>query len=198
FLLFARPEQFIPSAVSLEEVCEAAVAETKASFGEIPISRDGEFPEILGSPVLLRRALANLLRNAVQATPPARPTEPEALLVRGGRNEAEATLTVGDRGVGIDTASREKIFLPFYSSKPSGAGFGLAIVARIAELHGGTVEVTARPGGGSFFTLRLSLGAPPQTPPAGEPKSVARPERNAVDLPDAAPQSGSGGWRETT
>ena len=179
FLLFARPDQFIPGVVSLEEVCEAAIAETKASFGEISISRTGEFPEVLGSAVLLRRALANLLRNAVEATSPSRRSEPEALLVHGSRTEGEATLAVGDRGVGIDAASREKIFLPFYSSKPSGAGFGLSIVARIAELHGGTVEVTARPGGGSFFTLRLSLGAPPQTPSAGEPRLAVRSGSNA-------------------
>ena len=57
-------------------------------------------------------------------------------------------------------AEREKIFLPFFSSKPGGSGFGLAIVARIAELHGGTVDVTGRAGGGAVFTLSLpSRGA---------------------------------------
>ena len=55
----------------------------------------------------------------------------------------------------MDAWQREKIFLPFYSTKPDGVGFGLAIVARIAELHGGTVEIADRPAGGSFFTLRL-------------------------------------------
>jgi signal transduction histidine kinase len=55
----------------------------------------------------------------------------------------------------VAPAERERIFLPFFSSKPGGSGFGLAIVARIAELHGGTVEVSDRPGGGSVFTLRV-------------------------------------------
>jgi signal transduction histidine kinase len=59
----------------------------------------------------------------------------------------------------VAPAEREKIFLPFFSSKPGGSGFGLAIVARIAELHGGTVDVTEREGGGAVFTLRLPAGA---------------------------------------
>jgi two-component system OmpR family sensor kinase len=116
--------------------------------------------------VLLRRALVNLLRNAAEATPPERRGEPGAISLTGTRADGESALTIGDRGDGVDPASREKIFLPFYSSKAGGAGFGLAIVARIAELHGGTVEVTARPGGGASFTLRLSSSgrSPAPTP----------------------------------
>jgi len=64
-------------------------------------------------------------------------------------------VSVGDRGAGVQPSQREKIFLPFYSTKPEGIGFGLAIVVRIAELHAGTVEVNPRPGGGSIFSLRL-------------------------------------------
>jgi signal transduction histidine kinase len=78
------------------------------------------------------------------------------------RNGTEVALSVVDRGPGVEPGAREKIFLPFYSSKPEGVGFGLAIVARIAQMHGGTVEVGARPGGGAVFTLRLSAEpAPP-------------------------------------
>jgi PAS domain S-box-containing protein len=193
FLLFARPDQFLPTTVSLEEVADAAVAETEAAFPGISFARRGEFPDVPGSAVLLRRALVNLLRNAVEATPPGRREQPKALLLEGGSAEGEARLTVGDRGEGIDAASREKIFLPFYSSKPGGAGFGLAIVARIAELHGGTVEVTARPGGGSFFTLRLSLGAAsPGSAPTAAPKSAGADSR-AADPPAAGARQAPGG-----
>jgi signal transduction histidine kinase len=103
----------------------------------------------------LKRALANLLRNAVEATGVERRGEIGSVVVSCTRGPREVLLAVEDRGAGVDAAAREKIFLPFYSSKLGGSGFGLAIVARIAELHGGTVEVTDREGGGAVFTLRL-------------------------------------------
>jgi PAS domain S-box-containing protein len=181
FLLFARPEEFVPEQVSLESVADAAVAETEMAFPDTSIGRTGVFPDVLGSPVLLRRALVNLLRNAAEATPKERRGEPDAIALTGAHTDSEATLTIGDRGEGVDPASREKIFLPFYSSKSGGAGFGLAIVARIAELHNGTVEVRSRPGGGAFFTLRLSsfgpAGAREPSPSAGAPPEPGAPHR---------------------
>jgi PAS domain S-box-containing protein len=158
FLLFARPEGFAPEPIDLSEVARAAAAEAERAFPGLAIERSGAFPEVSGSAVLLRRALVNLLRNAIEATPEGRRAEPDAIALAGGRGAKEATLSIGDRGPGVDAAARERIFLPFYSSKPGGSGFGLAIVARIAELHGGTVDVSDRPGGGAFFTLRLPVG----------------------------------------
>ena len=157
FLLFAKPESFAPEPVDLDSVVEAVCAETERAHPGLTVGRDGDFPPVGGSSVLLRRALANLLRNAAEATPAPRWSEPDAVVLAGARGEKEAALSIWDRGAGVDAAEREKIFLPFYSSKPSGSGFGLAIVARIAELHGGTVDVASRPGGGSVFTLRLPI-----------------------------------------
>jgi signal transduction histidine kinase len=156
FLLFARPDGFPLEPVSLSAVAEAAVAEVESAFPGSSVALSGDFPEVPGSPVLLRRAVANLLRNAAEATPPDRRAEPGALGMAGARKGAEVSIAVFDRGPGVDPGAREKIFLPFYSSKPEGVGFGLAIVARIAQMHGGMVEVGARPGGGAVFTLRLS------------------------------------------
>jgi signal transduction histidine kinase len=155
FLLFARPEGFVPESVDLAAVAQAAAEETERAYAGLFVQRRGEFPQIAGSPVLLRRALVNLLRNAAEATAPERRREAEAIVLDGRAAGGEVLLAVGDRGSGVDSSQREKIFLPFYSTKPEGVGFGLAIVARIAELHGGTVEINDRPGGGSFFTLRL-------------------------------------------
>jgi signal transduction histidine kinase len=155
FLLFARPEGFVPEPTDLAGVTEAASGELERAYPGVTVERSGEFPEVPGSAVLLRRAIVNLLRNAVEATPEARRAEPGAITLTGGLGAGEITLSIADRGAGVDAAAREKIFLPFYSSKPAGSGFGLSIVARIAELHGGTVDVTDRPGGGAVFTLRL-------------------------------------------
>lgn len=169
FLLFARPEGFSPEPVDLAAVADAAAAETEAAFPGIAVERRGSFPTVLGSEVLLRRALVNLLRNGVEATIDERRREPEAICLEGSRGEGEIFLAVGDRGEGVAAAQREEIFLPFYSTKPRGSGFGLAIVARIAELHGGTVEVGPREGGGALFTLRLPEAG------ASVPRSAARP-----------------------
>ena len=155
FLLFARPEGFSPEPTDLGEVARAAAAEAERAYPGLAVARPGDFGEAAGSAVLLRRALVNLLRNAVEATPEARRAEPDAIVLAGGHGTHEATLSVADRGPGVDAAAREQIFLPFYSSKPGGSGFGLAIVARIAALHGGTVDVSDRLGGGAVFTLRL-------------------------------------------
>lgn len=158
FLLFAKPEGFAPEAVDLAGVAEAASAETERAYPGVTVAQSGDFPEVSGSAVLLRRAIVNLLRNAVEATPQERRTAQNAVALWGVRGPREVTISVGDRGAGVAAAEREKIFLPFFSSKPGGSGFGLAIVARIAELHGGTVEVSDRPGGGSVFTLRVPAG----------------------------------------
>lgn len=161
FLLFARPEGFSPEKVALASVAESAVEETERAFAGARIERSGSFPEIPGSSVLLRRALVNLLRNAVEATPPERRLEAHAVSLESEPRGEEVLVRVGDRGPGVEPSEREKIFLPFYSTKPDGIGFGLAIVARIAELHGGTVDVSSRRGGGSLFTLRIPrAGAP--------------------------------------
>lgn len=155
FLLFARPEGFVPEPVDLGAVAAAASAETEAAFPGAAVERRGDFPRVAGSEVLLRRALVNLLRNAVEATPEDRRREPGAIRLEAGERGGEVFLAVADRGQGVETARREEIFLPFYSTKPRGSGFGLAIVARIAELHGGTVEVGPRSDGGAVFTVRL-------------------------------------------
>jgi signal transduction histidine kinase len=174
FLLFARPDGFAPEPVSLEAVVAAVVVEILPGFAGARIETRGELPEISGSPVLLRRAVVNLLRNAAEATPPDRRSESDALLVEGRNLAGEACVVVSDRGPGVDPAAREKIFLPFYSSKTDGVGFGLAIVARIAQMHGGTVDVDERPGGGAVFTLRL---------PNGRVSAAAKPEADRERFP---------------
>lgn len=170
FLLFARPDGFTPERVSLAPVVEAAVREVQSAFPGASIASAGDFPDVPGSPVLLRRAVANLLRNAAEATPPELRAGAGALAIAGASRGGEVSVAVSDRGPGVDPGAREKIFLPFYSSKPDGVGFGLAIVARIAQMHGGTVAIDQRPGGGAVFTLRLpaaraSAGSPPPDGP---------------------------------
>lgn len=112
------------------------------------------------------RILTNLLGNALRYTPSSSPIE-----VSVHREGAVLVFAVTDHGPGIPAAERERIFEPFYRppggpADGGGSGLGLAIARRLAELQGGTLEYTARPGGGSVFTLRLPADGPSDTPSA--------------------------------
>ena len=112
---------------------------------------------------LLRRAVRNLLENAVRhGRRTGRDGEVGAHLQLAG---GAAELQVDDRGPGVPPEQRERIFEPFYrlpgaSEREGGVGLGLALVRSIAQRHGGSVTCDNRVGGGARFTLRLALGAP--------------------------------------
>jgi CheY-like chemotaxis protein/two-component sensor histidine kinase len=71
-------------------------------------------------------------------------------------------VAVGDSGEGIPAENQEQIFEPFYTTKHSGTGMGLAIVSRVARLHGGTVDFTSEVGRGTEFRLILPESGPPE------------------------------------
>ncbi|HET8542837.1 MAG TPA: ATP-binding protein [Anaeromyxobacter sp.] len=104
---------------------------------------------------LMRRVLANLCANAVEASRPAR----ARLHLGVARTRDRAVLTVADEGPGIDRAARDRIFDPYYTTKKTGTGLGLAIVKKIVLQHGGEIQAGDRPGGGASFSLALPLRA---------------------------------------
>ncbi|GIX31889.1 MAG: two-component sensor histidine kinase [Porticoccaceae bacterium] len=109
-----------------------------------------------GSPELLRRAVENVLRNAVRHTAPG-----SAVEVRARREGEEVVIAVDDCGPGLAAADRERIFEPFVRLDPArghrdgGHGLGLAIARKAAELHGGTIAALPAPGGGLRVEIRL-------------------------------------------
>lgn len=106
----------------------------------------------------LRRALLNLVENAVKYTPRGGKVE---IALAGAAGVAE--ITVADTGIGIEPAEIERIFEPFHRLEAArahdtgGAGLGLAIARSIVIAHGGTITVESTPGAGSRFTVRLPL-----------------------------------------
>jgi PAS domain S-box-containing protein len=100
----------------------------------------------------MRQVFANVFKNAVEATE--RRPEPR-VAVRIARRGAAAVIEVTDNGVGLDVADRDKIFLPFYTTKSTGTGLGMAIVKKIMDLHAGEVEIESAPGVGT--TVRLVI-----------------------------------------
>jgi two-component system nitrogen regulation sensor histidine kinase NtrY len=110
-----------------------------------------EAPAILADPMILARAIVNLIENALQAMP------------RGGTlgiascpgDPGEVVLTVSDTGGGLTPEVRARLFEPYFSTKSSGTGLGLAIARRVVLGHGGSIDVTSAPGRGTTMHIRL-------------------------------------------
>ena len=102
-------------------------------------------------PARMRQALGNLLRNAIQASPEGAQVD-ASVFAENGRLVFE----VRDRGPGIATGDEQRIFEPFYTSKPRGTGLGLSLVDRIVKQHGGTVGAGNALGGGAVLRITLA------------------------------------------
>jgi signal transduction histidine kinase len=159
FLNFARPAQLTLGRVDLGAICERAAeelrAEARALGGDVVIR--GGFGAVEGDEVLLRQAFSNLLRNAVEACT-AEALAPMVVI----RSEADAAqrmlrVTVEDNGPGIPVESRDRVFQPFFTSKRSGTGLGLALVQKIIVFHNGRIVVGQSELGGA--SLQVSLPA---------------------------------------
>lgn len=109
----------------------------------------------------VRQAVANVLRNAFDVSPPG-----SEVVVRAGVRDGWAEIAVSDRGPGVPVADREAVFAPFFTTKDHGTGLGLAIAREFTEAHGGRLLVDGTNGTGATFVLRLPLAGPGQTPAA--------------------------------
>ena len=115
----------------------------------------------MGEADALRRAVANLVDNAIRVSPPG-----ACVSIRAGAGPDGVRLEVVDEGPGIAADEQARVFERFWRADESrsrasgGSGLGLAIVRRIVELHDGTVSVESAPGRGARFTIRLPAAAP--------------------------------------
>jgi signal transduction histidine kinase len=157
FLQFARPAQLMLSRVDLSGICERAADEVRpdarALGGDVEVH--GEFGELEGDEVLLRQAFSNLLRNALEACAGA--SRPPRIVIQSeiDRVQKVSRITVNDNGPGIVPAQRETVFRPFFTSKRSGTGLGLALVQKIIVFHNGRITVGASPSGGASLQITL-------------------------------------------
>lgn len=99
---------------------------------------------------LLRVALAHLVRNAIEATPPGGQIEVSSRL-----EGDQAHLEIRDNGKGMPPEVVERIFVPFYTTKIGGTGLGLVFVRQIVEEHRGTINITSAPGKGTKVSIDL-------------------------------------------
>ena len=100
----------------------------------------------------IRQALGNVVRNAIEASPPG-----GVVRVEGAARDGWAEVAVTDHGPGVPERDRDAVFTPFFTTKEQGTGLGLAIAREFVQAHGGTLGVDAAPGRGATFVMRLPI-----------------------------------------
>jgi two-component system, NtrC family, sensor histidine kinase HydH len=153
FLSFARPPKLQRHSIVVADLIEhvASLFSTQAREKGVGFSFSTH-----GNPVSsldreqMTQALLNLLQNALDATPPAGEVTLTSRTIDRG-----ICITVADTGAGIPSASLEKIFNLYYTTKPEGNGLGLSITQQIVAQHDGSIDVASTVGKGTVFTIDI-------------------------------------------
>jgi two-component system nitrogen regulation sensor histidine kinase NtrY len=141
-----------PAALALES--QRGDAKKLANI-ELDTNVASEPLDVMLDPMMLRRSLDNLVRNAVQAI--ADKGEGGHVIVEAHRDGDDAVLEVRDDGPGVPAKSRERVFDPYFTTKTEGTGLGLAIVKKVVLEHGGSIACGVAKEGGAAFRIRLPL-----------------------------------------
>jgi signal transduction histidine kinase len=110
-------------------------------------------------PDQLRQVFVNLIANSIDASPKGGSisisTETLGVTTDGLSTRKQVRVSISDQGQGMEKATLDRIFEPFFSTKKRGTGLGLAIVKQIVEQHGGVIHAESEPGGGTRFIVDL-------------------------------------------
>jgi|SRR5262245_2430637 len=158
FSEFGKLPEGPQSEVDLAELLEELGRTSVPDGVEVRLTANGGRRTILGHYEPLRRAFANLYRNAAEAM-----QGQGAIDVTVSSAEAGLLVTIADHGPGIPADLRQRVFEPYFTTKSDGTGLGLALVRITMEAHGGTISVNETPGGGATFSIEFAL--PPSRVP---------------------------------
>jgi two-component system sensor histidine kinase AtoS len=161
FLNFAKPTELTLTPVDMSALAERAAEEVRADArargGDVVVR--GDFAPVNGDEILLRQALSNLCRNAFEACDLA--AIPPRIAIEGQNDPAHDLLriSVSDNGPGIPDSVAERLFRPFFTTKPHGTGLGLALVQKVIVFHNGRITVVNDDEGGARFIVTLPTSA---------------------------------------
>ena len=147
-----------PHSSDLNEIVESAVLLFEGRIQSIRVEKhlDPSLPPVMADPEALRRAIANLIDNAAEAMQ-------DSLLrvlsveTAAGERPGMAEIMVSDTGPGLTDEMRERLFLPWFSTRQRGTGLGLSIVAKIVQDHGGSIRAENNVPAGARFIIELPL-----------------------------------------
>ena len=153
-LNYGRPSHLTVETLALHNLMantlELVRPQADAQGVEISLEQDDEPANVVGDAERLKSCLSNLTINALQAMPAG-----GKLIASVHRIESQVELTISDTGIGISQESLGKIFEPYFSTKQSGFGLGLAVTKKIIEDHHGSIDVQSETNRGTTFTLRF-------------------------------------------
>ena len=156
FLEYARPAPMAPIEINMAEILDEVLLliEHRTLPANLKVAREyGDALPTRADPQRLRQAIWNLCLNAVQAMPDGGELRVGARTLHERGNRLQ--ISIADTGQGIADGDLPHIFEPFFSTKPEGSGIGLALVYRVVEEHGGSIEVRSRVSEGTTFLLTL-------------------------------------------
>jgi PAS domain S-box-containing protein len=155
FLDFARPLVVEPTGLDIDSILKeiAAVLQGKHEPTRISVCAEsaGDFMA-QGDALLIKQALTNIIDNACRA---ASISGDGAVMIKYWISARGTKIEISDNGRGIPDNIRDKIFTPFFSSDPAGAGLGLPLARKIISLHGGRIDFVSVEGQGTTFTVVL-------------------------------------------
>jgi signal transduction histidine kinase len=156
FIRYGRPSEPERARVRISELMEGVLrmAEDRMRVQGIVCRRAFcSDLDVSADPDMLRRAILNLVSNAIDAMP-----KGGTLTVTAERRDAgRCAIVVEDTGVGIEDADREKMFEPYFTTKASGLGLGLVLTRKIVDAHGGEILVESEPGNGTRMCVLLPV-----------------------------------------
>jgi signal transduction histidine kinase len=158
-LNYGRPARLSLKTIDMRELMEETIALIKPQADEqkveVTIEADAEPACVRGDAERLKSCLSNIALNALQAMPGG-----GRLAARVHRRDGAVEVSISDTGVGISEDAISKIFEPYFSTKQTGFGLGLAVTKKIVEEHNGTIAVSSQMERGTTFILRLPAAEP--------------------------------------
>jgi signal transduction histidine kinase len=151
----ATPERSVEINAAIREVIELANAEAVKSGVSIQTELADGLPLIQGDRVQLQQVILNLIKNAVEAMSGTGDGARELLISSGKSDSGGVLVGVHDSGPGLPPPILDRLFEPFYTTKPSGLGLGLSICRSIIEVHGGRLWARANVRRGATFEFTL-------------------------------------------